>query len=417
MTPEKSDVWGARSNADLTADSGDLGKTGLFGRVVLNALTRLEYGCLNVKLPDGSRRAFGRADGAGPNATIAFERLRAFRRFAIGGELGLAAAYIDGDWSSPDLTAVFDLAIANENSPMIWSAGTAFNRAVNRIRHLSRVNTRRGSRRNISYHYDLGNAFYSRWLDPTMTYSSAYFADPEMTLEQAQTAKYDRIIELGEIAPGHEVLEIGSGWGGFACHAAGRGAKVHGITVSREQLAHCRERGGRSNAAVAPRFSFLDYRDTRGAYDRIVSIEMLEAVGERHWPDYFAVLRDRLKPGGIAVVQVITIEDSRFEAYRKGTDFIQRYIFPGGLLPSPSVMRCLTDAAGLVQDETEFFRLSYARTLAEWNRRFQKAWPDLAGLGFDLPFKRMWEYYLSYCEAGFKAGNIDVGLFKIRRPA
>ena len=192
---------------------------------------------------------------------------------------------------------------------------------------------------------------------------------------------------------------------------------MHGITVSREQLAHSEERAGRSNAAVAPRFSFLDYRDTQGSYDRIVSIEMLEAVGERNWPDYFAMLRDRLKPGGIAVVQVITIDDGRFAAYRKGADFIQRYIFPGGVLLSPSVMRRLSGAAGLVQDETEFFRLSYARTLAEWNRRFQKAWPDVADLGFDMPFKRMWEYYLSYCEAGFKAGNIDVGLFKIRRPA
>jgi len=417
MTAGKSESWGANNTGDKPARSVSFSQAGVFGRMVLNALTKLEYGCLNVTLPDGSRRVFGHADGQGPCGTVTLKRRRALRRFALGGDLGLAASYIDGDWTSPDLTAVFDVAIANENSPMVWSAGTMFSRAVNRIKHLSRANTRWGSRRNIAYHYDLGNAFYSKWLDPTMTYSSAYYADPAMSLEQAQVAKYDRILELGEIGPGHKVLEVGSGWGGFACHAAGRGSEVHGITVSREQLAHSEERAGRSNAAVAPRFSFLDYRDTQGSYDRIVSIEMLEAVGERNWPDYFAMLRDRLKPGGIAVVQVITIDDGRFAAYRKGADFIQRYIFPGGVLLSPSVMRRLSGAAGLVQDETEFFRLSYARTLAEWNRRFQKAWPDVADLGFDMPFKRMWEYYLSYCEAGFKAGNIDVGLFKIRRPA
>lgn len=417
MTAEKSERWGAEDNTGMPADSAGFGSAGLFGRLVLNALTRLEYGCLTITLPDGSRHAFGHADGTGPYASMAVKHRRAFRRFALGGDLGLAASYIDGDWTSPDLTAVFSVAIANENSPMIWSAGTLLNRAINRVKHLSRTNTRRGSRRNIAYHYDLGNAFYSKWLDPTMTYSSAYYADPSMSLEQAQIAKYDRILELGEIGPGHRVLEVGSGWGGFACHAAARGAEVHGITVSREQLAHSQEKAGRSNAAVPPRFTFMDYRDVRGTYDRIVSIEMLEAVGERNWPDYFAMLRDRLKPGGIATVQVITIDDERFAAYRKGADFIQRYIFPGGVLLSPQIMRRLSDAAGLVQEETEFFRLSYARTLAEWNKRFQNAWPDVAELGFDMPFKRMWEYYLSYCEAGFKAGNIDVGLFKIRRPA
>ena len=417
MTAGNSERWGAANNTDTSGHEAGFGPAGLFGRVVLKALTRLEYGCLTVTLPDGSRHAFGHADGRDPCASMTLRRLRAFRRFALGGDLGLAASYIDGDWTSPDLTAVFDVAIANENSPMIWSAGTAFSRAVNRVKHLSRANTRRGSRRNIAYHYDLGNAFYSTWLDPTMTYSSAYYTDPAMSLEQAQVAKYDRILELGEIGPGHTVLEVGSGWGGFACHAAARGAEVHGITVSREQLVHSEDRAGRSNAAVPPRFSFEDYRDVQGTYDRIVSIEMLEAVGERNWPDYFAMLRNRLKPGGVATVQVITIDDTRFAAYRKGTDFIQRYIFPGGVLLSPQIMRRLSETAGLVQEETEFFRLSYARTLAEWNRRFQNAWPEIAELGFDMPFKRMWEYYLSYCEAGFKAGNVDVGLFKIRRPA
>ena len=208
-----------------------------------------------------------------------------------------------------------------------------------------------------------------------------------------------------------------NGWGGFACHAANRGVNVHGITVSQAQLDYSRGRAASLDAPNAPEFSFTDYRDVNGTYDRIVSIEMLEAVGEEYWPKYFTVLRDRLKAGGTAIVQVITIEDTRFEAYRKSADFIQRYIFPGGLLPSPSVMRDMTVRAGLALEQTEFFRLSYARTLAEWNHRFQSAWPDLTEQGFDKPFKRMWEFYLSYCEAGFKAGNIDVGWFKICKRA
>ena len=388
----------------------------MFGRFVLGALSTIENGRLTLSLPNGATHAFGGSHQSGLHGVMAIHRWRALRRFATGGDIGLAKSYIDGDWSSPDLTALFNLAIANEANPMVWYAGTRLANGINWIRHLLRDNTKRGSRRNIAYHYDLGNAFYERWLDRTMTYSSAYYSHLDMNLEQAQTAKYDRILEIGEIEAGHKVLEIGSGWGGFANRAAERQIEVHGITVSREQLSYCQKHLETASFDVKPDFSFTDYRDVDGSYDRIVSIEMFEAVGEKHWPDYFSVLHDRLCAGGVAVAQIITIENSRFEDYRSRTDFIQRFIFPGGQLPSLEVLGEVIDAAGLQLEQTEFFRLSYARTLAEWNRRFQKAWPELAELGFDKPFKRMWEYYLSYCEAGFGSGNIDVGLFKIRKP-
>jgi cyclopropane-fatty-acyl-phospholipid synthase len=406
-------------SGDTSADEKvlDFKSLGYFGRLVLGALSKLQYGRLTLSLPNGITYLFGSSGPNDPHAVVSIRRWRALRRLATGGTLGLARAYIDGDWRSPNLTALFELAIANEHNPMVWYTGNGVARLLNRISHLWRGNSKSGSRRNIAYHYDLGNRFYEGWLDPSMTYSSAYFAEPGMSLEQAQKAKYDRILELGEIAPGHKVLEIGSGWGGFACHAAGRDADVHGITVSQAQLDYSRARAAALNVPNHPEFAFTDYRDVDGAYDRIVSIEMLEAVGEDYWPNYFSVLHDRLKAGGNAIVQVITIEDSRFEAYRRSTDFIQRYIFPGGLLPSPGVMKDMTETAGLVLQQTEFFRLSYARTLAEWNRRFQNAWPDLAEQGFDKAFKRMWEFYLAYCEAGFKSGNIDVGLFKIGKRA
>lgn len=402
-----------RSADDATLDFRG---AGYFGRLVLSALSKLEHGRLSLSLPNGSTHVFGASRPKGLHAVMSIRRWRALRRFATSGDLGLARAYVDGDWWSPDLTQLFALAIANESNPMVWYSGNRISQAISRIGHLWRANTKRGSRRNIAYHYDLGNSFYERWLDPSMTYSSAYYRDDGMTLEEAQAAKYERILEVGEIEPGHEVLEIGSGWGGFAAHAAGCGANVHGITVSGAQLNYSRERVTAFDESVRPEFTFTDYRDVEGAYDRIVSIEMLEAVGEEHWPAYFSVLRDRLKAGGLAVIQVITIEDSRFEAYRAGADFIQRYVFPGGMLLSPGAMENATQNAGLVLDYTEYFRLSYARTLAEWNRRFQAVWPELSEMGFDETFKRMWEYYLCYCEAGFKAGNIDVGLFKIRKP-
>jgi len=288
-----------------------------------------------------------------------------------------------------------------------------------RLFHFAHRNSRRGSRENIAFHYDLGNAFYAQWLDPHLIYSSALHATGGESLEEAQALKLQRIVELLDLKAPMSVLEIGCGWGALALALAGapgsRGTHVTGLTLSAEQLAHAQQRvaGERLEAQIELRLQ--DYRDVQGRYDRIVSIEMLEAVGERYWPTYFDTLRHRLKPGGLAVVQVITIADAHFEHYRTHTDFIQRFIFPGGMLPSPSAMKTLAERAGLTMETAVTFGESYAITLVEWRRRFLLAWPAIEALGFDTAFRRLWEYYLCYCEAGFRAGRVDVGLYTLAR--
>ena len=282
--------------------------------------------------------------------------------------------------------------------------------------HRVRANTRRGSRRNIAAHYDLGNEFYSRWLDRSMTYSSALFSAPDQSLEDAQQAKIDRAIALMDIRGGERVLEIGCGWGGMAERLIARhGCTVTGLTLSAEQLAYARQRLESQGLGARADLRLQDYRDVNEQFDRIVSIEMLEAVGESYWPAYFAALRNCLVPGGTAVLQGITIEEQRFEAYRKTPDFIQRYIFPGGMLPTISAMQREIERAGLALVSLETFGLSYARTLNAWQQRFQRAWPDIQQFGFGPRFKQMWEYYLAYCEAGFRRGAVDVGLYRIKR--
>jgi cyclopropane-fatty-acyl-phospholipid synthase len=279
-------------------------------------------------------------------------------------------------------------------------------------------NTRRGSRRNIAAHYDLGNDFYRLWLDPGMNYSSAIYSYPGETLENAQRAKLDRVVDLLDLRGGERVLEIGCGWGGLADrmieHA---GCHVTGLTLSTEQLSHARKMLSQRGFAGKSDLRLQDYRDAGGRYDRLVSVEMLEAVGEAYWPVFFANVRQRLNPQGIAVLQVITIDQSRFESYRRRPEFIQRYIFPGGMLPTTEILEQQVDKAGLQLVSSEFFGDSYARTLDEWHRRFLKAWPSIEKLGFDLRFKRMWGYYLAYCRLGFEIGALNVGLYKIERPS
>jgi len=277
-------------------------------------------------------------------------------------------------------------------------------------------NTRRGSRRNIAAHYDLGNDFYQLWLDSSMSYSSAIYSSPGQTLEDAQRAKLDCVIDLLGLAGGERVLEIGCGWGGLAGRIIEQnGCHVTGLTLSTQQLRYAQRElfqrglGGKSDLRLQ------DYRDAEGTYDRVVSVEMLEAVGAAYWPTFFANLRQRLNPQGAAVLQVITIDQSRFEGYRRRPEFIQRYIFPGGMLPTTAIIEQLVANAGLRLVSSEFFGDSYARTLAEWHRRFQETWPSIAALGFDDRFKRMWEYYLAYCRLGFEIGALNVGLYKIER--
>lgn len=397
----------------------DLPPTGDLLRLPLRALLqrllrRLQRGSLAIELPGGEWLQ-ARGAHAGPDATLRVHRWRALRRLLLQGDLGLALAYRDGDWSSPDLTAVLMLGAANDAA---WGAlmdGRGPWRALSRLWHLAHANTRRGSRHNIAFHYDLGNEFYAQWLDPSMLYSSALYAQGGETLEQAQAAKLEAILGWLETPPQAQVLEVGIGWGTVAATLAQRhGARVTGLTLSREQLVHAWNLAEDMGVSAQLDLRLQDYRDVQGRYDRIVSIEMLEAVGEAWWPAYFSMLRDRLAPGGQAVVQAITIGEPWFPRYRRGADFIQRCIFPGGMLPTRTALRERAQAAGLVLEEGLHFGESYALTLAAWRRRFLAAWANIAPLGFDERFRRLWEYYLCYCEAGFRSGRIDVGLYRLR---
>ncbi|MDA8444616.1 SAM-dependent methyltransferase [Paracidovorax valerianellae] len=382
-------------------------------RILRRLLTNVSCGTLTVELP-GGERAEGRGAEPGPHGTIVLHRWKPLWRLAVGGDLGLAESYRQGEWSSPDLAALLELGVRNEAG---WGRALQASlpaRLVARLFHLRRANTRRGSRQNIAFHYDMGNDFYTQWLDPDMLYSSAIYATGQESLEQAQQAKLARIATLLSPKAGERVLEIGCGWGALAIALArDTGADVTGLTLSSEQLRHARQRVQEESLTERVDLRLQDYRDVDGQFDHIVSIEMLEAVGERYWPAYFETLKERLRPGGRAVVQVITIADEHFEQYRSTTDFIQRYIFPGGMLPSPSRLRDAMAQAGLALQAAETFGPSYATTLAEWRHRFLSAWPSIEPLGFDAPFRRLWEYYLCYCEAGFSTGRVDVGLYTI----
>ena len=316
--------------------------------------------------------------------------------------------------AAPDLTALIELAALNQDELSDTFAGTRLARLIERFRHGARANTRRRSRRNIEAHYDLGNAFYAAWLDRGMTYSSGIYEPGCATLEEAQDAKQARIIDRLGLHGGERVLEIGCGWGGLAERLIRDcGCHVTGLTLSPAQLEHARLRLGDAGLDGSHDLRLQDYRDVAGTFDRIVSIEMLEAVGAEYWPLYFERVRSCLADRGRAVLQVITIAERYYESYRRDPDFIQRHIFPGGMLPSVSLLTAQIDRAGLALRSVEHFGASYAATLAEWRRRFDAAWPRLCLLGFDDSFRRKWEYYLAYCEAGFRAGSIDVGLYEV----
>jgi cyclopropane-fatty-acyl-phospholipid synthase len=378
-------------------------------------LAGLERGSLEVTTPDGVRVAH-RATLPGPEASIVLHRWRALRRLAFGGDIAFAEAYGDGDWSSPDLAKVVELAAVNGPTLDRRIGGTLLSRVGNRLAHLRRANTRAGSARNIVAHYDLGNDFFAAWLDRGMTYSSGIYRHPGATLDEAQAAKQERAIELLELRGAETVLEIGIGWGGLAERIlASHDGRLTGVTLSPSQLAWARDRLACAGLAARADLRLQDYRNVQGRFDRIVSIEMLEAVGEAYWPTYFRALRDRLAPDGVAVLQVITIAEERYAAYRRGADFIQRHIFPGGMLPTSRILQDLAAASGLRLDHQETFGDSYARTLADWHQRFVHALRDVARCGLDQRFQRLWRYYLAYCEGGFRAGAIDVGFYRLRR--
>lgn len=375
-------------------------------------MSRLARGRLTVVTPSGERLVQQAAE-PGPDAVVVLKRWRAIRRLLLESDIGFAQAYRDGDFTSPDMTAVIELAAVNDHTLRALISGSWPARLMNRLIHLGRANTKSGSGRNITAHYDLGNAFYAQWLDQSMTYSSAFYTRPQQTLEDAQQAKLDLVIERLQLKGGERVLEIGCGWGALAERLARQGCHVTGVTLSPSQLAYAQDRLDKAGLSDRVDLRLQDYRDIRGQFDRIVSIEMIEAVGREFWPSYFATLRNCLKPDGRIVLQAITIADNRFASYASGADFIQRYIFPGGLLPSPGAMREQIAAAGLSLSDLFSFGDSYARTLQEWRHRFLSQWQHIGPMGFDEPFRRLWEFYLCYCEGGFRSAATDVGLFAL----
>ncbi len=395
------------------------GQTGLprYFAAAFEVARRLGEGRLDFVLPDGRRfRIEGKAPGIAAEVRVVNPDL--FARLVREGDLGFCDAYLDGWWTTPDLQAFLDL-IQRPANNIVGDGfpGLGLLRAYERMRFWLQSNSRRQAKKNIQYHYDLGNEFYRLWLDDTMTYSSAIFANPQESLETAQIRKYASMVDQMGAQPGEHVLEIGCGWGGFAEYAAKeRGLRVTGLTISKAQHDYAVERIARAGLSDRVEIKLQDYRDERGSYDGIASIEMFEAVGERYWPVYFDTLRNRLKPGRNATLQIITIADQRWHLYRKGVDFIQKYIFPGGMLPAPSVLRAEVERAGLRVKGSIEFGESYSLTLRRWHETFAERWGEVKKLGFDDRFKRMWDFYLASCAGAFQGGNCDVTQITVTRP-
>ncbi|WP_140632816.1 SAM-dependent methyltransferase [Methylibium rhizosphaerae] len=384
-------------------------------RVIFRLLRELRHGTLEVQLPDGNTTRFG--TGEGPRAVIRLRNWNVCAAALKSGDIGFAESYIAGDWTAPDLTTLLELLIANRKAIEALLYGSWWGSLLYRAKHLLNRNTRSGSRKNIHAHYDLGNEFYRLWLDDTMSYSSAWFgADRSQPMEQAQQAKVRRALVEAGVTAGARVLEVGCGWGGLAEVAARDfGARITGVTLSQEQLTWARERMARQQLPADLRLQ--DYRDISDApFDAVVSIEMFEAVGREYWAGYFDMLKRCLKPGGRACIQSITIRDDLFERYVKSTDFIQQYIFPGGLLPSIAAFHAEAARAGMAVEKTFAFGGDYAETLRRWRERFLRHEPQVRSIGFDDRFLRIWEFYLAYCEAAFATGNTDVVQFTLRRP-
>lgn len=409
------------STQDLTIESATSGShrskpRTLRQRIMQRLIRHATSGQITITFRDGtSWRHTGSSPG--PEAALQLHRDSAVTRLVLGGDIGFAQSYIDGDWDSPDLYALLAFGAANVEPLDGTFSASLFNACVNRIQHAFRANTRKGSRRNIAFHYDLGNAFYGQWLDPTMTYSAALFEQKDGDLAEAQRAKYHRLAKAVGLEQGSRVLEIGCGWGGFAGVAAGDyGSDLVGLTLSTEQRDFARDRMDRAGFSSQADIRLQDYRDVTGLFDAVVSIEMFEALGAENWRTYFEKVRSVLRPGGKAGIQVITIDEGRFEAYRNRPDFIQKYIFPGGMLPSPERFERAAARAGFRIDDCFFFGDSYAETLRRWDTKFEARWPEIAALGFDDRFRRMWRYYLAYCEAGFRSGTINVAQYILTRP-
>jgi cyclopropane-fatty-acyl-phospholipid synthase len=391
------------------------------GRLLTALLHRLDVGQVELTTPEGATLRFG--PGGAPTegiksapAVLSLRDWRIAGEVLKGGDVAFAESYMEGRWETPDLTQLLTVLAANQAALERAFYGHWWTRTLLRFKHFLNANTKRQSRRNILAHYDLGNDFYRLWLDPTMTYSSALFDGRfDMDLESAQRAKYARMLdELGLPAPSH-ILEIGCGWGGFAEIAARAGHDVTGISLSDAQTAHARARLASAGLEDHATLELQDYRDVRGTFDGIASIEMFEAVGERYWPAYFRAIHDALRPGGRACIQTITIADDRFERYRTQSDFIQQYVFPGGMLASPARFVDVAQAAGLALVRVHAFGRDYAETLKRWLAAFDAGMPAIRALGFEEKFIRCWRFYLAYCAAGFDTGTTDVGQYTFVR--
>jgi len=399
----------------LTTTRGQKDLPRYFGPV-FDVVCNLRRGRMDFVLADG--RVF-RAEGAEPGYQTVLEvrHPEVFTRLIREGDLGFSEAYLDGWWTTPDLQAFMDFVHDQSDTVSDNFVGYALVLAWEKLRFWLQSNTKKQARKNISYHYDLGNDFYRLWLDDTMTYSSALFKTGQESLEKAQTQKYEAMVDQMGVKEGDHVLEIGCGWGGFAEYAAGtRGLNVTCLTISQEQYKYAVERIEKAGLSDKVKFKLQDYRDETGRYDGIASIEMFEAVGEKYWPVYFGKVRDCLKPGAQATLQVITLADKRWEAYRKGVDFIQKYIFPGGMLPSPSILREQARNGGLEVVGSMEFGESYSQTLRRWHETFNDKWDQITTMGYDDRFKRMWDFYLTTCAGTFHAGNCDVTQITVRRP-
>jgi len=388
-------------------------------RAVFRIMKNLQHGALDVQLPDGSVMHFGNASGGAPRAAMRLLNWNVCGATLRSGDIGFAEAFIAGDWSSPDPAALIKLMLANASAVESLVYGTWWGSLLYRVKHWLNRNSRAGSKKNIHAHYDLGNEFYRLWLDPTMNYSSAWFeGERSRPMADAQWAKVRRALVECEVKAGDRVLEIGCGWGALAeCAAREFSATVTGVTLSTEQLAWARER--LAAAGLPGDLRLQDYRDLQvgpgdGPFDAVASIEMFEAVGREYWPSFFQTLKAQLKAGGKACVQSIVIRDDMFERYVNSTDFIQQYIFPGGLLPSPTEFRKAAQAAGLRVVNELAFGLDYAETLSRWRERFLSQDGPVRQLGFDTRFMRIWEFYLAYCEAAFAMGNTDVMQFTLQ---
>ena len=379
-------------------------------------LRDLEYGYLSIHFDHAqSLHLRGRHDG--PHAHWHLHQpAQLLQRVLRGGIIGFAEGFHEGDWSSPDVAKLLHLGALNMDAMEAQLRPNWFLRQLHRLQHLRRPNSKRGSRKNIAAHYDLGNDFYRLWLDETMSYSSALFTQPELSLARAQEEKYARLLGLLDAKPSQHILEIGCGWGGFAEHAAQRGLQTTGITLSSEQLKWSKQRLMDAGLADKAQFSLMDYRDQSGEFDHIVSIEMFEAVGEKYWPSYFQSVYQRLKPGGRAAIQVIVIAEKDYPRYRCEPDYIQLYIFPGGMLPTQNLFVQGAEAAGLRVREQALFGLDYAQTLAHWRATFEAKNAEISELGYDSRFCRMWSYYLAYCEAAFRAKRCDLLQIVLEKP-